>query len=252
MKVKTGYEKGIDGTCLSIEFPEVYKEDYKLRMIQENEIDGLLELSSCGGDEKSKYCYTITGMISMRDKYEQKMLQSEDILQILMDFLEAMRSMKKYMLDPESLLLYPEVIFYGEGQWKFCCLPQRRKELTKSFHVLTEYFIQKTDLRDATGVMLAFELHKSTFYKHFELETILEKYMEKNSEEDWEEEEDSYYVEEQIYTLDDEGPIPGKDIKEVKEEKNYVTSWQKAFGKIKKNCKEFLMETNGQDEEDLL
>lgn len=251
MKVKTGYEKGIDGTCLSIELPESYKEDYKLRMLQENEIDGLLELSSCGGDRKSRYSYTITGMTSMKDRYEQQMLQSEDILQILNDLLESMQSMKKYMLDPESLLLYPEFIFYDEGQWKFCCLPQRRKDLKQSFHILSEYFIRKIDLRDTSGVMLAFELHKATFYKHFELEDILKKYRDKNEELEVEEDH-SYYVEEEIYTLDEDAPTLGKDIKEVKEEKKYVTSWQKTLGKIKDNCKEFLMERNGQDEEDLL
>lgn len=251
MKVKTGYEKGIDGVCLSIELPEVCKEDYKLRMMQENEIEGLLELSSCGGDQRRKYSYTITGMISMKDQYEQKMLLMEDILQILMDLLEAVQSMKKYFLDPESLLLYPEFIFYGQGQWKFCCLPNRRKEITQSFHTLSEYFIKKTDLRDTAGVMLAFELHKSTFCRHFELESIIKKYTQKSRNEELGE-EDRFYAEEQIYTLDADEPTFAKDIREVKEEKKYVTSWQKTFGKIKKSCKEFLMETNGQDEEDLL
>ncbi len=251
MKVKTGYEKGIDGTCLSIELPENYKEDYKLRMLQENEIDGLLELSSCGGDKKSRYSYTVTGMISMKDKYEQLMFRLEDILQILDDLIEAIQSMKKYMLDPESLLLYSEYIFYDEGQWKFCCLPQRKKNLKESFHILSEYFIRKTDLRDTSAVMFVFELHKATFYNHFELEEILKKYREKKDELEVEE-STSYYVEEEIYTLDEEEPTLGKDIQEVKEEKKYITSWQKTLGKIKKNCKEFLTETNGQDEEDLL
>lgn len=252
MKVKTGYEKGIDGTCLSIELPEIYKEDYKLRMIQENEIYGLLELSGCGVDKKSRYSYTITGMTSMKDKYEQQMLLSEDILQVLVELLKTMKSMKKYMLDPESLLLYPEFIFNDGGQWRFCCLPQRKKDLAGSFHILSEYFIRKTDLRDSVGVMLAFELHKATFYKHFELEHILEKYMDREEREEPEEEEMSYYVEEQVYTLDEDSPTLGKDIKEVKEEKKYVTSWQKTLGKIKKNCKEFLMETDGHKDEDLL
>lgn len=254
MKIKTGYEKGMDGTCLCIEIPESYKEDYKLRMIQENEINGLLELSSYMIDKKSKYSYTITGMVSMTDRYEQQMLQLGDIFQILDDLLEAMRSMKKYMLDPESLLLYPELIFYDEVHWKFCCLPQRKKDLTESFHILSEYFIKKTDLRDTTAIMFTFELHKSTFYKHFELETILNKYRDQNQQEEIEETEGevSYYTEEQIYTLEEDTPTLGKDIKEVKEEKKYVTSWQKTLGKIKKNCKEFLMETNGQDEEELL
>ncbi len=258
MKIKTGYEKGIDGTCLSIELPEAYQENYKLRMIQENQINGLLELSSCGGDKKSKYTYTVTGMRTMRDQYEQQMLQSEDILLILTDLLDAIRSMKKYLLDPESLLLYPEYIFCDEGQWKFCCLPQWKKNMTDSIHILSEYFIKKTDLRDTVGVMLSFELHKATFYKHFELETILKKYITQEEQEDLEETEDqtetepSYYVEEQIYTLDEDTPTLGKDITEVKEERKYITSLQRTFDKIKKNCRDFLLETNGQDEEDLL
>ncbi len=259
MKLRSGYEKGIEGTCLIIEIPLIYKADYKYHMIQENEIHGLLQMSGCGVEKKSRYSYTITGMISMKDKYEQQMFLYEDVMEILKDIFNTMCSMRKYMLDPESLLLYPEFIFWDGEEWKFCCLPPRKKVLSESFHTLSEYFIRKIDLRDMKGVMLGFELHKATFYKHFDLENILTKYTVEEGEEELEEsmqEEPSYYVEEKIYTLDEESPTIGKDIKEVKEQRQYATSWQQKLEKIKKNCKEgfkdFLIESDGHKDGELL
>ena len=34
--------------------------------------------------------------------------------------MEVVKSLRRYMLSPDSLLLYPEFMFFGSGTWHFC------------------------------------------------------------------------------------------------------------------------------------
>ena len=46
---------------ITIEEKEVYHEDYQMRMLQVNHVEGLLEIKGRGADGKSYYDYIVCG-----------------------------------------------------------------------------------------------------------------------------------------------------------------------------------------------
>ena len=55
--MKTGYEKELNRVLLHVDLSKLYEEDYQIHMMKENKISGLLEVTGCGINGKSRYSY---------------------------------------------------------------------------------------------------------------------------------------------------------------------------------------------------
>ena len=115
----------------------------------------------------------------MKSLFEASVIKKEDMLGFVNRLMEVVKALRRFMLNPDGLLLYPEFIFYGENTWYFCYLPGRKKSLCEAFHVITEYFVRKLDYEDTEGIMLAYELHKATLQENYDLEKIMDEYRKK-------------------------------------------------------------------------
>ena len=69
--METKYKRGLDHTYLILELPILYEEDYQMKMMQANQIEGLLPAAGQGMDGKSQYFYEISGKVSLRSMYEK-------------------------------------------------------------------------------------------------------------------------------------------------------------------------------------
>ena len=70
------FEKDWNQPCVHIDVPVPYEEDYQMKMLRYNEIDGLLRVSGIGREEESRYTYQTRGGISLEKKYENKNIES--------------------------------------------------------------------------------------------------------------------------------------------------------------------------------
>lgn len=66
IKMRTGMLRLGNKTYIDIEFSRVYEYDYKIYMLKENDISGLLSVSSLICEGKSKYRYGMIGMNSIK------------------------------------------------------------------------------------------------------------------------------------------------------------------------------------------
>lgn len=174
--MKTVYKRDINDTYITIEVPEFYKEDYQLAMLRNNRITGLLEPEGWGVDECSQYSYNISGMISMKAMFEKAKVERDDMELFVVQLVEVIRELKRYMLNANRLLLNEEYIFYQKGQFWFCYLPTENTPLELSFHRLTEYFVSQVNYEEKEGIHLAYELHKATMEENFDIGQIMEDY----------------------------------------------------------------------------
>ena len=55
---------------ITIEESVPYTEDYQNKMLEENQVEGLLEMHGRGMDDKSCYDYDVSGKVSMKALYE--------------------------------------------------------------------------------------------------------------------------------------------------------------------------------------
>lgn len=192
--METKYKRGLDHTYLILELPILYEEDYQMKMMQANQIEGLLPAAGQGMDGKSQYFYEVSGKVSLRSMYEKAEITEAELRDLLLQFWKTVNAIRKYMLDAGKLLLDPEYIFYEEESYYFCYLPMKEADLCKEFHKLTEYFVSRIDHKEQEGIHLAYELHKATMEENYNLEKILEKVEKK------EEKKTTYEIPETIIT----------------------------------------------------
>lgn len=158
---------------ITIEESQVYKEDYQMKMLYMNEIDGILPVKGRGLDDSSFYDYNVSGKVSMKAMYERNKISGEDLKIFLHQFLTAMREVEKYLLNIHCILLEPEYIFYAEKKFYFCYYPLEKQDIWEQFHKLTEYFVKKTDYEDKESVRITFVLHKETLEENYSLEKVI-------------------------------------------------------------------------------
>lgn len=193
--METKYRRGLDHTYLILELPVLYEEDYQMKMMRMNRIEGLLMTEGQGVDGKSQYFYEIGGKASLQSLYRKKEISAEELQELLTQILKVVNTVQKYMMDAGKILFEPEYIFCEEGKYEFCYLPVKEADLCKEFHKLTEYFVSRINHEEQEGMQLAYELHKATMEENYNLEKTLEKIEVKK-----EKKEQSYEIPEMIIT----------------------------------------------------
>lgn len=171
---------------ITIEEAGLYRDDYQMKMLSRNQIEGLLSVKGRGIDGNSFYDYNVSGKVSMQAMYEKGKISGEDLKLFLRQLLAVIRETEKYLLNIHCILLDPEYIFYEEEKFYFCYYPAEKRELWERFHELTEYFVKKTDYEDKESVRITFALHKETMEENYSLEKIILQYAKENEEDEQE------------------------------------------------------------------
>ncbi len=162
----------------------MYREDYQIRMLQINEIEGILPVRGRGLDGSSCYDYDVSGKVSVKAMYERGKIKSADIRSFLTRLQKVMQETEKYLLNVHCLLLSPEYLFYEDEQFYFCYFPPSDKDFWKEFHVLTEYFVKQADYEDKECVRMTMLLHKETMKENYDLGKLIEECLQKKEEEE--------------------------------------------------------------------
>ncbi len=180
--MKTYYKKDLQKTYLILEGNENETEDYQIAMLRENDIPGILKTDMRYMDNQSHYYYDISGKTSFKSSHEQSHLESKDIKRLLSGLLEAIKSLQKYMLDSNNILLDPEYIFCTETEIFFCYYPCCAQDAKEEFHKLTEFFVREINYKDEEGVRFAYTLHKATMEDNYSIEQIMESLFDEEKE----------------------------------------------------------------------
>lgn len=174
--IRMEIEAGLSKAWLHIYTQEEYKEDYQMPMLRKNRIEGILSVEGCEVEGAGRFTYDISGLTSLKTLYEKSRIKKEDIEEIVRGLLKTTEELRRYMLNPDCLLLQPEYIFKKDKKQFFCYLPGYEGDMNISFHELSEYFVKMLDYEDTEGIFLAYELHKATLQEHYDLPGIMEEY----------------------------------------------------------------------------
>lgn len=187
---------------ITIEEKEVYQEDYQMRMLQVNHVEGLLDIKGRGADGKSYYDYDVSGKVSLKAMYEKSAISGEDIRKFLKSLMSVLKESERYLLDIHHILLKPEYIYYEEGKYYFCYFPPEKGNLWEEFHVLTEYFVKQADYKEQGCVQMVFMLHKETMVENYSLEKLVQRCITEGEEEEEDDFETEPELEESEYNHD--------------------------------------------------
>ena len=95
---------------ITIEESVPYTEDYQNKMLEENQVEGLLEMHGRGMDDKSCYDYDVSGKVSMKALYEKHTMSGEEIKILLKSILRVVKEVERYLLNVNCILMDPEYI----------------------------------------------------------------------------------------------------------------------------------------------
>lgn len=171
--MNTTIRQELNETNLILEESGSYVQDYQIHMLMENEFTHVLETTAYGMDGKSQYVYNISGKENLLRMYETDRINKMDMITMVEQMVEAIEEVQNHVLDVNQLILDPEYIFYEKGVFFFCYYPLWQESLCVGFHKLTEFFIRELNYENQEGVIMAFELHKSTMTEHYDIEGIM-------------------------------------------------------------------------------
>lgn len=175
--MKTYYKNDLKKAYLILEGEEGDKEDYQIVMLKENDIPGILKMDVRYVDNQSQYYYDISGKTSFKMLHEKINLSLHDMKCLVNDLLQAIQTLKKYMLDGNCILLDSEYIFRELETYYFCYYPNNQKDIRQEFHKLTEFFVREVDYKDEEGVHFAYTLHKATMEENYSIEEIMKQFV---------------------------------------------------------------------------
>ncbi|WP_029323638.1 DUF6382 domain-containing protein [Butyrivibrio sp. AE3004] len=121
---------------------------FQYRMLENNEIEGLLPFSLRNMDGQYKLYYEMDSKQSIKNKYIRQKMDYEKLKSFLGDFIQTAKNLGDYLLDPGHIVLSPETIFeeFSSGKYYFTYDPSIEKMFDRSFiESLMEYVEMKDD-----------------------------------------------------------------------------------------------------------
>lgn len=134
---------------------------YRLRMLEDNDIPGLIKpvVSQLDGSLTLKYntcsCYVL-------DRLFLRVKPDGGFLGVIMQQLEGLlRSTRVYLLDPDDVVLKPEYMFYnwGEKSLKLLYIPGYGVNIKLQLKGFLEYIMRIFDHRDEVGVKYMYGMY---------------------------------------------------------------------------------------------
>ncbi len=172
--MKTYYKNDLKKASLILEGIEGEQEDYQIIMLQENQIEGILKTEVRYMDNQSQYHYDISGKTSFKTLHERVKLEYAGMKQLVESLLQTIRTLQKYMLNANCILLDPEFIYCDSNRFYFCYYPPCKTDSKEAFHQLTEFFVREVNYKDDDGVRFAYTMHKMTMEDNYSIEEILQ------------------------------------------------------------------------------
>ena len=176
--MKTYYQTDLNKAYLIIEGEDYQEEDYRIQVLKENYLSGMIAPEVRYIDNVQKYYFDITGKTSVKQIYERNKPGFEELKKLMESLLCVIYTLRKHMVGSEGLLLDPELIFQEKGKHYFCFCPLQERMLTECFHELTEFLVREVDYQDEKGVHLAYVMHKATMEENYSLEQIMQEFRE--------------------------------------------------------------------------
>lgn len=177
--MEVSYQRDLNHNYMIVENPGISGGEYTVRMLEQNQIQGLLPVSVRKMDGKTYLYYEITSRQALSSIYETRKMGKRDMEQLLCGIREVLERIVPYLLDGSDLLFYPEYLYadVDSGQVWLCYLPGA-KALTGrsgegSFHALAEFLLKRLDHGDRDAVDLGYELFAQVSQDNYSLSEVL-------------------------------------------------------------------------------
>ena len=161
--MKTAYRQNVDHHDMILSGgAEIDRNAYPLHMIRENAIPGFLRCRTEEMDGELLFCYDITSMQTLQSVMENQEVDAALLRMLFLLIPDAMETLSEYLLDPQGLLLSPDMIYLNQerDQMRFCYYPGAEAGLAESLQQLGEGILPRLDHKDREAVVLGYAFYQ--------------------------------------------------------------------------------------------
>lgn len=166
-------------------YPEPGKRSrYTVRMLDKNQVSGLLAFHEKLVDGKCGYYYDITSRQPLGRILETRAISGEELSRLLGELVLVLKQLERYLLDADELCLKPETIYVEPDSFRsfWCMIPGESHAFPDSFQEFSQYLLDHVNHDDQRAVVLAFGVFKQSRRENFgiaDIEKELGRYPEK-------------------------------------------------------------------------
>lgn len=175
--LEAAYKRDMDHNYLVLTAEEkIYGGSYQVRMIVTNTIPGLMKCNIRSVDNVVYFYYEITSKQPIARVFEMNSITYDVLIKILVGVKKALEGIKEYLLEADHLLLDPAHIYMDveSKEAAFCYYPSDKNKIEKSFHLFSEYILNKLDHNDRKAVVCGYEIYKNTLEENYNMDQIME------------------------------------------------------------------------------
>ena len=161
--MKTAYRQNVDHHDMILSGgAEIDRNAYPLHMIRENAIPGFLRCRTEEMDGELLFCYDITSLQTLQSVMENQEVDAVLLRMLFLLIPDAMETLSEYLLDPQGLLLSPDMIYLNQerDQMRFCYYPGAEAGLAESLQQLGEGILPRLDHKDREAVVLGYAFYQ--------------------------------------------------------------------------------------------
>ncbi len=148
---------------------------YQQKMVEKNDIDGLLKMSVKVINNQKKYYYNITSRHKMTEVYEIKKLNYTDVKMIISSLCALIHQLKGYMLDIDCVLLESQYMYINMNTQvvEFTYYPEETFDFASSLKVLFEYILEKYDHNsDKIELMKVYNIYQKIVQGQYDINNL--------------------------------------------------------------------------------
>ncbi len=168
---KMEYQRDISGNYLVL---REYADDYRVHMLENNRIPGLLGISLYEDDGRQDIRYEIGSRESLRQLLDARALTGESVSRIIRDVIRTVRELGAYMLDKEDLMLDPDYIYLDEHRSAMLCyVPGNTCGMRAGLSELLRRMLTAIDNNDHDSVVLTYSLYQESLRENYVIDDLM-------------------------------------------------------------------------------
>lgn len=154
INVEIQFRHNLKNNYLIMKNSNIAVNDYRIKMLLKNDIEGFLKFSISCVDGDIELSYRISSKQSVKNLYEGQKLRYDDLFNIIKGVIDIADKAHRYLLKIDDILLEPEFIYmdYACNKIWFCYYPNSGNDFKMGVKKLIQEFILVTEHGDRKAV----------------------------------------------------------------------------------------------------
>lgn len=173
--MEISYNKDGNRNTMIIKNVNVDENHYKLQMVLNNRIEGIIPISIEQINNQNSIQYNISSKTRLSDFYARKQMSGKELYRFVEDIRALSEKINEYLLDINSIAFDVEFIYYDRqtGRYEFCYMPETQGDFQIKLRDLFDKLLEYINHNDQEAVMIAYGIQQLTLGVDFTMQDIV-------------------------------------------------------------------------------